>query len=102
MIYEISQYYEEVVDRRELTYKVSIRGQRQSHGEVICTSSESLLSCLYEAKKMDKGFIPEWTKIPVDSMAMEAAKKAFENGWFQLTSPSAPVLVTSLSEVVIP
>ena len=101
MIYQVLQYYEEVVDRRELTYKVSIVGNRQRHGEVVCVGEESLLYTLYEAKKMDKDFNVEFPQCPVDSGVMEAVKRAYNNGWFQLLPPQEPI-ISRPTEVIVP
>ena len=95
MIYQVLQYYEDVVDRRELTYRVSIVGDRNRHGEVICVGAESLLYTLYEAKNMDNNFKVQFPECPVDSGVMEAVKRAFNNGWFQLV-PAQPLVTSDL------
>ena len=102
MIYKIKQYQEVVVDRIELAYEIKIKGKTAEYPSIICTTAESLLAALYDCHKYDKEAVIEFPEVPSDWSVMEAVKKAYANGWFELYPLKPPSLVTIPDVVFIP
>ena len=102
MIYEIRQYQEVVVDRVELAYEIKAKGKTAEYPPIICTTAESLLAALYDCNKYDKEAITKFPEVPADWSVMEAVKKAYVNGWFELYPLKPPSLITTPSDIFIP